>query len=369
VSKKPFVFNFLEKLNYRRILMNNTNPLELVERLNISKKGNSITRPKVLILTKKIDIESDLLGIQFLKNGIDYIKITEEDIPLNFRFEFKVGKFNDSILWLRNRKVIPDEIKIVLFRYFDLKFLSFYPVGIYQMYFAQQWYQAFNCIAVAIDSLWVNNPQRTFEAENRLNQLLWAQKIGFSIPETLITNEMAAAKKFFKTFRKSTIVKVLHHHEIYLNQRSFRFLTNNIETSHISKFDELTYAPVIFQKKINNSSEIRVTVVNDRIFSCRISTTQEKHNFSDLHKIKENDLIFSEISIGKKIEKLCINLNTKLGLLVSSIDFIEGKNGELFFLEINPIGDWNWIEKHTNLPVTKSVFDFVNGFLNKHQST
>lgn len=369
MSKQPFVFNFLEKLNYRRILKNNTNPLELVERLNKSKKGNSMASPRVLILTKKIDIESDLLGIQFLKNGIDYIKITEEDIPLNFRFEFKVGKFNDSILWLRNKKVIPDEIKIVLFRYFDLKFLNFYPVGIYQMYFAQQWYQAFNCIQVAIDALWINNPQRTFDAENRLNQLRSAQKIGFSIPETLITNEMEAAKKFFKRFRKSTIVKVLHHHEIFLNQRSFRFLTNNIETSHISKFDELTYAPVIFQRKIENSSEIRVTVVNDKIFSCRISTTQEKHNFSDLHKIKENDLIFSEISIGKKMEKLCINLSRKLGLLVSSIDFIEGKNGELFFLEINPVGDWNWIEKHTNLPVTTSVFDFVNGFLKKYQST
>ena len=80
--------------------MNNTNPLELIERLNISKKGNSHISPKVLILTKKIDIESDLLGIQFLKNGIDYIKITEEDIPLNFHFEFKIGKFNDSLLRL-----------------------------------------------------------------------------------------------------------------------------------------------------------------------------------------------------------------------------------------------------------------------------
>ena len=102
--------------------MNNTNPLELVEQLNNSKKGNSIVSPRVLILTKKIDIESDLLGIQFLKNGIDYIKITEEDIPLNFRFEFNVGKFNDSVLWLRNSKVIPDEIKIILFRYFILNF-------------------------------------------------------------------------------------------------------------------------------------------------------------------------------------------------------------------------------------------------------
>jgi len=239
--------------------MNNTNPLELIERLNISKKGNSSTSPKVLILTKKIDIESDLLGIQFLKNGIDYVKITEEDIPIDFHFEFKIGKFNESVLHIGNRKIIPDEIKIVLFRYFDLKFLNYYSGGVYQMYFAQQWYQAFNCLSIGLDALWINNPQRTFDAENRLNQLLSAQKIGFSIPETLITNEMKAAKKFFKRFRKSTIVKVLHHHEIYLNQRSYRFLTNNIETSHLSKFDELTYAPVIFQKKIKNSSEIRVT--------------------------------------------------------------------------------------------------------------
>ncbi|WP_144731469.1 hypothetical protein [Candidatus Nitrosocosmicus arcticus] len=344
--------------------MNNTNPLELIERLNISKKGNSSINPKVLILTKKMDIESDLLGIQFLKNGIDYVKITEEDIPLNFHFEFKIGKVNDSILHIGNRKVIPDEIKIVLFRYFDLKFLNYYS-GVNQMYFAQQWYQAFNCLPIALDALWINNPQRTFDAENRLNQLLLAQKIGFSIPETLITNEMEAAKKFFKRFRKSTIVKVLHHHEIYLKQKSYRFLTNIVETSHLSKFDELTYAPVIFQKKIENDSEIRVTVVNEKTFSCRISTNQEKRKFSDLHKIKEKELIFSEINIDKKMEKLCINLNRKLGLLVSSIDFVQGKNGDLFFLEINPIGDWNWIEKHTNLPITKSMFDFVDGLLNK----
>jgi glutathione synthase/RimK-type ligase-like ATP-grasp enzyme len=347
--------------------MNNTNPLELIGRLNISKKGNSSTSPKVLILTKKMDIESDLLGIQCLKNGIDYVKITEEDIPLNFHVEFKVGKFNDSMLHLGKRKFNIDEIKIILFRYFDPKFLNYYSGGVHQMYLAQQWYQAFNCLPIALDAIWINNPQRTFESENRLNQLLSAQRLGFSIPETLITNEMEAAKKFFKRFPKSTIVKVLHHHEIYLNQKSYRFLTNNIETSHLSKFNELTYAPVIFQKKIENDSEIRVTVINDKAFSCKISTIKEKRNFSDLHKIKEKELIFSEISLDKKIEKLCIKLNRKLGLLVSSIDFVQGKNGELLFLEINPIGDWNWIEKHTNLPITKSMFDFVNDFLNKKE--
>jgi glutathione synthase/RimK-type ligase-like ATP-grasp enzyme len=84
-----------------------------------------------------------------------------------------------------------------------------------------------------------------------------------------------------------------------------------------------------------------------------------------LHKIKEKDLIFSEINLGKKMEKLCIKLNRELGLLVSSIDFVQDKNGRLFFLEINPIGYWHWIEKHTNLPITKSMFDFMDGVLIK----
>ena len=110
-------------------------------------------------------------------------------------------------------------------------------------------------------------------------------------------------------------------------------------------------------------------MVNDKTFSCKISTIREKRNFSDLHKIKEKELIFSEINLGKKMEKLCIKLNRKLGLLVSSIDFVQGKNGELLFLEINPIGDWNWIEKHTNLPITKSMFDFVNDLLKKMEGT
>jgi glutathione synthase/RimK-type ligase-like ATP-grasp enzyme len=343
--------------------MNNTNPLELVERLNIIKKRNSNSNPKVLILTKKMDIESDLLGIQFLKNGIDYVKIIEEDIPLNFHIEFKIGKFNNSVIHLGNKKFNTNDIKIILFRYFDPKFLNYYTGGLYQMYFSQQWYQAFNCLPIALDALWINNPQRTFESENRLNQLLSAQRLGFNIPETLITNEMESARKFFKRFPKSTVVKVLHHHEIYLDQKSYRFLTNKIETSQTSKFNELTYAPVIFQKKIENDSEFRVTIVNDKVYSCRISTTKEKGNFSDLHKIKDNDLIFSEINIGRKMEKLCIKLNRELGLVVSSIDFVQAKNGELFFLEINPIGDWNWIEKRTNLPITKSMFDLVTSLL------
>ncbi|HKU82887.1 MAG TPA: hypothetical protein VJP58_02500 [Candidatus Nitrosocosmicus sp.] len=362
MAGKPYFFNFVESSSTKKIQNLTIDPQILIDRMNIEKNASARTYPTVLILTKKADIESDLVGIQLLKNGIDYVKITEEDIPLNFGFSFEIIKNEKSLLYLRNRRINPRNIKIVLFRYFDLKFLNYYT-GIFQAFFAQQWYQAFNSLRITLDSEWINDPQRTFDAENRLRQLVTAQRIGLSIPETSITNLILEGKKFLKRYPKS-IMKVLHHHEIILKQRSFRFLTKNMELNHLLSFEDLVYAPVIFQKKIENESEIRVTVVGDKIFSCKLSI-KDKNKYSDLHKIRKSKIVFEEINLGKRMEKLCIKLNRELGLLVSSIDFVQHKNGGLFFLEVNPIGDWYWIEKHTNLPITKSMFDFMNGILIK----
>ena len=61
------MFNFLEKLDYKEVLKYNTNPLDLFDKLNIGKRTNDEVSQKVLMLTKRFDIESDLLGIQLLK--------------------------------------------------------------------------------------------------------------------------------------------------------------------------------------------------------------------------------------------------------------------------------------------------------------
>ena len=366
MAGKPYYFNFVESSNNKKIQDLTIDPQILIDRMNIKINASARTSPTVLILTKKADIESDLVGIQLLKNGIDYVKITEEDVPLNFGFNFEIKKNEKSLLYLRNRRINPRNIKIVLFRYFDLKFLNYYT-GIFQAFFAQQWYQAFNCLRITLNSIWINDSQKTFDAENRLGQLVMAQRIGLNIPETAITNLILDGKRFLRRYPKS-IMKVLHHHEISLKQRSFRFLTKNMDLDHLLSFEDLVYAPVIFQKKIENDTELRVTVVGDKVFTCKL-LVKDKNKYSDLHKIKKGKIVFKEIKLGKKMEKLCIKLNRELGLLVSSVDFVQDKNGGLFFLEINPIGDWYWIEKQTNLPITKSMFDFMDGILNKRLRT
>ena len=48
-----------------------------------------------------------------------------------------------------------------------------------------------------------------------------------------------------------------------------------------------------------------------------------------------------------------------LGLSYGAIDFLIDEDGKLNFLEINPTGDWMWIERQTKLPVTKAVVDLI----------
>lgn len=353
------MFNFLEKLDYKEVLKYNTNPLDLLDKLNIGKRTNDEVSPKVLMLTKRFDIESDLLGIQLLKNGIEYIKITEEDIPINLGAEFSIGSNNKFVLQLGKKKINPKEIRIVLFRYFDLKFLKRYR-GIYQLYFEQQWYQLFNCLQASLKRcLWINDAQRTFDAENRLNQLQAAKSIGLNIPETSITNIPSTGKLFFKKHPKRTLVKVLHHHEIILRDISHRLPTSMVSSNHVASFDGLRYAPVILQERIPNKKEIRITLVKDKVFPVSITTTNDKNKYSDLHKIEERFLKFESLEIEKSIRKRCVELNKQMGLLVSSIDFVEDKKGQMFFLEVNPIGDWNWLEKHVNSRITDTLSKLI----------
>jgi glutathione synthase/RimK-type ligase-like ATP-grasp enzyme len=43
----------------------------------------------------------------------------------------------------------------------------------------------------------VGQPANTYQAENKLYQLKRAEELGFTVPETLVTNEKAAGRDFF----------------------------------------------------------------------------------------------------------------------------------------------------------------------------
>lgn len=64
--------------------------------------------------------------------------------------------------------------------------------------------------------------------------------------------------------------------------------------------------------------------------------------------------IYQVIEIPNRIIQLCFNLMDELNLPFGAFDFIK-VGTEYFFLEVNPKGQWLWLEQFLRIPISRSV--------------
>jgi glutathione synthase/RimK-type ligase-like ATP-grasp enzyme len=197
---------------------------------------------------------------------------------------------------------------------------------------AAQWMGALHSFASLFkDILWVNNLYDSKLADSKITQLKTAQELGFNIPKTIISNDKEKILSFFND-KPNIIFKLLspftsETHNIFTNEVSY-------ETLIFSK-NALTMAPTIFQEKIDKEYEIRITVVGNKIYSMRVDAIDK----IDWRKVQDPK-IFSEIKIPKDLENKIIAFQKIFNLSYGSYDFIVDRNGNYFFLECNPSGQW-----------------------------
>ena len=51
----------------------------------------------------------------------------------------------------------------------------------------------------------------------------------------------------------------------------------------------------------------------------------------------------------------------ELGLNYGAFDFVRAVNGELVFLEVNPTGEWAWLEHRLQFPMREAFIDTFFG--------
>lgn len=51
----------------------------------------------------------------------------------------------------------------------------------------------------------------------------------------------------------------------------------------------------------------------------------------------------------------------RVGLRFAALDFVVAPDGEWWFLECNPNGQWAWIEDNTEMPITRALAEALEG--------
>lgn len=218
----------------------------------------------------------------------------------------------------------------------------------YAMFAQSETQEAFAGLWPSLDVFWINDPEKDRLAGRKAWQLRLAAELGFEIPDTLITNDPVRARTFIEmrgpenTVYKSFSATARHWRE-----------TRVLRTDELALLDNVRFAPVIFQEYIPADVDIRITIIGDRIFPAAIHS-QETSYIQDFRM----DMFSSRIEacqLPRDVEDKLLTLMQRLGLWYGAIDMRRTPEGRHVFLEINPAGQWLFVEDRTGQPITAAL--------------
>ena len=139
--------------------------------------------------------------------------------------------------------------------------------------FAEQEYRAFyHCLAYTLETLpvWcINKFSAARFIHNKAVQLNLARGCGLRVPETLLSNSPKLIREFVGRNPQSTIGKGFSPHVWQRNDEDGVSVTETFKlTPELLPSDEvLTYAPGIYQERVDKQFDIRMVIMGHRVYS------------------------------------------------------------------------------------------------------
>jgi glutathione synthase/RimK-type ligase-like ATP-grasp enzyme len=216
--------------------------------------------------------------------------------------------------------------------------------------------------AELIDCRWVPGPVRTLHwAGDKSWQLRLATRLGFEIPPTLISNDPSELLEFYREHNGTLVCKALNFPHFAAADGADRwvFTTQLVTPRDVGYADSVRYCPAIFQAYVPKQLELRITVVGERVFACEIHSQETERT---RHDWRRYDLMHTPHHVHElphEISKRCVRIVRELGLCYGAMDLVLTPDGRYVFLEVNPMGQYLWIEKITGMPISDAICDLL----------
>lgn len=205
---------------------------------------------------------------------------------------------------------------------------------------------------------WINDPWNIFQLEDKLYQMSIAHQVGFSIPDTVITSEPEVVRDFYHEHTGNVIVKNLATSPIMDRV----IATNRLTAEALEKIDSVRLAPSIFQEYIEKKYELRITVVGEKIFASKIHSQEDEATALDWRVKPKNSNSVVRME-STEIPTVLRNQIKKFmdfsGLQFGCLDFIVTPENRYVFLEINPNGQWHFVQINTGVQIADAIADIL----------
>ena len=193
---------------------------------------------------------------------------------------------------------------------------------------------------------WVSTPEATRRAENKLVQLRVAQAAGFVVPRTLISQDPLTIRAFCAALPSPAVIKTVHG-----TPRSQLF-SLRVTDDHLSDDDALRICPTILQEYVPGHRHLRVLCCGRRSYAVQIETER-------LDWRLDLDTPMSPVRLEAAVERQLGDVLERLGLRMGVADLKITPAGDPVWLELNPQGQFLFLEGLTGLDLTGAFSDFL----------
>lgn len=211
----------------------------------------------------------------------------------------------------------------------------------------------YNLMTVLEDIPWINPYENEKKIDgNKMLQLKIAQKNNLTIPKTVYSNDEEKITTFFHQYCKGKGIAKLHGVTAKTMSGENMTSTMVIEEDTLEHLSDIAYCPMIFQPYIDKEYELRIVYVDGEFFTGMINNSENAD-----WRIAREGYFWSAYELPDSVKKNLTSMMEEMGLYIGAIDMIKGKDGQYYFLEVNPQGEWGMLQKELGFPIAEKIAD------------
>ena len=199
-------------------------------------------------------------------------------------------------------------------------------------------------------------------AGNKLLQLQLARGLGLTVPNTLITSDAEAVTHFAEANQDSVIAKMQAGFKVFRGGREHGIFTNTLSREDLADLSGLELCPMMFQASIPKKLELRVIVVGHQVYAAGVDSSANPETKEDWRRngraLKDQ---WQPFSLPAEVERGLLLLMDKLFLNYGAIDLILTPDDRYIFLEVNPVGEFFWLDRYAGFNISAGLAALLLG--------
>jgi glutathione synthase/RimK-type ligase-like ATP-grasp enzyme len=189
-------------------------------------------------------------------------------------------------------------------------------------------------------------------------QLERARRAGLAVPRTLTSTDPAALRAF--AAEHDAVFKMLENYVDPARPGRATVFVNRVRADQIDA--DATLVPVTLQERLEKALEVRAVVVGRRVYAAAVRSQASPLARDDWRRDGAGLIdAWFPWTLPADVEAALLRLHDALGLTYGASDLVVTPEGRTVFLEVNPMGEFFWLEARLGFPILADLADVLAG--------